>query len=340
MPAPVNLRKQDASAAALAADVAGAIRVADGYVNQLPHGPASLVGRRVLELGPGYSLGTAVLLACHGARVSVADRYPVRWDPDYHPYFFHELLRELGRARADLDPGPIIRLLRRGDFHPDSVTWCQGGAEELDRMGLDGAFDLTLSNAVLEHVEDMPRSVANLARVTREGGFGIHQVDFRDHRDFERPLEFLTLDAEAFRAEFVARNGECGNRVRHGRLAALLADNGLEMLEFHPNIFARPEYLRDVRPRLHADYAALSDEELRVVSGCFVWRRAGSRARQDGAEQARLAAFLTANRLRWAQQERWSEALLLSCYLGRYRLRSGITRVLERVRARVGRSSS
>jgi SAM-dependent methyltransferase len=71
-------------------------------------------------------------------------------------------------------------------------------------------FDVTLSNAVLEHVFDPLRAAVNLHRVTAPGGIGFHQVDFRDHRDFTRPLEYLLLDEFSYVRMFHGSTGNAG----------------------------------------------------------------------------------------------------------------------------------
>jgi SAM-dependent methyltransferase len=269
---PVNYRKQDASAEAIARDVDYACSIADSYVQKLPGGAASLVGQHVIELGPGHSLGTAALLACHGARVTAADRYLAPWDPDYHPAFFRAMLERLARERRELSPEPLLVLLAAGAFVPSAIACLHAGVEDLDEVP-DGSVDLVLSNAVFEHVEDVPRALAGLARVTRRGGHGIHQVDFRDHRDFSRPLEYLTLDEEAFRQEFAWCKGECGNRWRHSNMGAAMEAAGFQVLEFSANMFATDDYLADLRPRLHPEQRGLDGESLRIISGCFLLKR-------------------------------------------------------------------
>ena len=275
---PVNYRRQDASAEAIARDVSYALSIAGSYVQRVPGGAAGLVGRRVLELGPGHSLGTAVVLACHGAHVTATDRYLAPWDATYHPAFFAALLARLSAERRDLSPAPLLALLAAGDFLPPALAPLHLGVEDLGNVPA-GSFDLVVSNAVFEHVEDVPRALDGLARITRRGGLGIHQVDFRDHRDFSRPLEYLTLAEEDFRREFTHCRGECGNRWRHSGMGASMRRAGFEVLDFEANMFAEPHYLADLRPRLHREQRGLDEDSLSILSGCFVLRRGPPAAR-------------------------------------------------------------
>ncbi len=284
---PVNYRKQDHSAEAIARDVDYALSIADSYVQRVPGGSAGLVGRRVLELGPGYSLGTAILLACHGAHVTAADRYLAAWDPDYHPAFLRSLLTRLSTQHRELSPEPLLALLAAGEFVPPALTPLHVGVEELDGV-LTGSFDIVVSNAVFEHVENVPRALQSLARITRRGGCGIHQVDFRDHRDFSRPLEYLTLAEDEFQREFRHSRGECGNRWRHVGLGLAMEQAGFQIIDFAPNLFADEAYLAELRPRLHREQQGLAEEALRVISGCFVLRAAAARATDAVTRGGRL----------------------------------------------------
>jgi SAM-dependent methyltransferase len=269
---PVNYRKQDASPEAIARDVDYALQIADFYLEQLPTGRRRLENVDVLELGPGYSLGTAVVLACYGASVSVADRYLSPYDPEYHGPFLRALQVRLAAERPTLDETPIERLLAAEEFVPDVVNGLHLGIEDLEELA-DGCYDLVLSNAVFEHVENVPRAWSILARITRSGGMGIHQVDFRDHRDFSHPLEYMTLPEEEFRALFREVHGECGNRWRPDAMELVIAEAGFEVARFDANMQADPDYLRDLMPRLAPEFSGMNEQTLQAISGCFVLRR-------------------------------------------------------------------
>src|SRR5262249_1690760 len=149
---------------------------------------------------------------------------------------------------------------------------------DVERLCLPSdSFDMVFSNAVVEHLYDLQAALAQVFRVTRPGGFGVHQVDSRDHRDFDHPLEYLLLSTENFNKLFAGRQGEMGNRYRAGEIARLLSAAGFELLDFEETVSCNPDYLADFLPRLRAakdsPYRNCSQEELRILSGNFRVRK-------------------------------------------------------------------
>jgi SAM-dependent methyltransferase len=274
---PVNQRKQNHSDEAIAAAADYAFVVADGFISWWrAFGPIEartaarpLAGVDVLELGPGPSLGTAVVLACAGARVTVADRFTATWDPAYHVPFYEAVLNRL-TDRPGFDAEPVRQLLASASFAPQVVASHAVAAEELWRIGQ--RFDVVFSNATLEHVQDLQRASANLAAVTRTGGLGLHQVDLRDHRDFERPLEYLTVSAAEFTGIREAVGCECGGQWRTVDYCAAFREAGFDA-EALVNLRTSAEYAADLRPRLHLEFAHYADDELSAISALFVLRR-------------------------------------------------------------------
>jgi SAM-dependent methyltransferase len=274
---PVNLAKQNSSPEAIANAVDYAISVADGFEMWLRNcGPAErraaarpFADLKVLEVGPGQTLGSAVLLACAGARVTVADRFLARWDSDFHPAFYRAL-REKVRGRGDEYVAAIDRLLAADAFTPEVIRCHARGCEELWKIG--ARFDVVFSNAVLEHVEDLEATVRNLAAVTVRGGHGFHQVDFRDHRDFSRPLEYLTISRDDYQTVRHEAFCEWGCQWRVSTVSNAFAAAGFTQTAY-PNLFADPAYLDDLRPRLHDDFRTVSEADLAATSAFFAVTR-------------------------------------------------------------------
>jgi SAM-dependent methyltransferase len=267
---PVNWRKPDASPEAIERDVAYALKIGNEYIDLLAGQNLSVAGASILELGPGHNYGSVLVLACRGASVAVADRFPVPWDVDYHPKFYQALRAKLDSLHLQCVTAPITRCVEASGTG-GVVKVVASPAEHLEGVA-DGSIDIVLSNAVLEHAESPFGVARELYRITRPGGSGIHQVDFRDHRDFSRPLEYLLLGADDFEAMFAERHGECGRQVRHYEMRGLFEMAGFNVAGFDANWIAQEDYLDDILPRLRASQSVYRDiprSELRTISGRF-----------------------------------------------------------------------
>jgi SAM-dependent methyltransferase len=271
---PVNHRKRDARPDQIAADVQYAIKVGKSYLTFIQSHLPSLIGKTVLEIGPGVNYGSIMLLAAHGAIPIVGDRFLAPWDRPYHPRFYAQLRDELVRSDPRADVRGLNALIE-ADSYLDSVV--RRVISPVEQLPLPtGSVDVVLSNAVVEHLYDLEQSFAQLARVTRVGGLGFHQVDFRDHRNFDRPLEYLLLARDEFSTVFAGCHGECGNRYRPDETTACLQAAGFDVLDFTGNLFCKADYLTEFIPRLRgcrSPYRNRSEDDLRIISGRYLLRR-------------------------------------------------------------------
>jgi hypothetical protein len=230
-----------------------------------------------MDLGPGPTLGAAVLMACAGAHVTVADKYLVGWDSDFHPHFYGLLLRRLRHCSAEYRE-PVRRLLEARSFDTAIVSIPES-AETLDRTSMH--WDIVFSNAVLEHVTDINAATQSLFHITSPGGLGFHQIDFRDHRNFEDPLRYLTIDRDTFAA--INPTGNFGTRARLAEYVACFTAAGFTVLGVHPSDHVSPSYLQSLRPHLVAEFASRPDAELSVVGALVCVQRP-----ENGVEPADL----------------------------------------------------
>ena len=231
-------------------------------------------GLRILEIGPGLNFGCMLVCRCVGAaEVAVLDKYLVEWNPDYHPDFYR-LLAE--RARSRIPDGDFADLdaVVAGRERIRDVVRCEIADLGSERTSFaDGHFDAIVSNATLEHVGDVDGLVTELARITAEDGIGVHMVDFRDHSNQDRPLDYLTIPEDTYERMFEQSKGGRGNRVRPNELVHQFLAAGLVTERFDPHLLADTDYVEAIRPDVQPRWALLPTEELRVVGARLFVRK-------------------------------------------------------------------
>jgi SAM-dependent methyltransferase len=225
-------------------------------------------GLRVLELGPGTDFGPQVLMADRVRAVTLADPYLADWDPDFHPAFYRELRGSVG-ASPSLD-----QVIDEGR-HDGVLRLAQEPAERMTALP-DGGFDVVLSNAVLEHVADIEAAAAELRRVSDPGAWHSHQVDFRYHRDFSRPLEHLLWSRWTFERRANAEARDFGCQTRPDEMRAVFEAAGFTVKGAAVSDRAAPDYLDDfmrrVRRRLWSPYRRWPRERLEPIGVRFTLR--------------------------------------------------------------------
>lgn len=160
----------------------------------------SIDGRDVLEIGPGPSLWAVYLCRTKGARTATA--IDVR-----------DCLVEGG--------GPAGALSQIRYLVPCSAENVSLPAESLD---------LVYSQAALEHVRVPKKVVSEQWRLLRPGAYVSHQIDTRNHLDFEHPTDHLDIPEVVWRM-MTSNRSVYTNRYSIEEWIALFADQGFEILE-------------------------------------------------------------------------------------------------------------
>jgi SAM-dependent methyltransferase len=223
-------------------------------------------GRRVLECGPGDSLGVGVLALAKGATSYCAiDRFPVSFDGRRETAIFRDLL-------SSLPPEEKRRVEDVIALSPDGYRVANDRFRYFNAVSLEEAsrrfgaqcFDVIFSNAVLEHVGDVASSLRSMRELLAPGGIMAHDVDLRSHQNFEKhELHFLEYSTALWRA-MTSNTGE-PNRVRLSEYRRILEDLGFVDVNIRVKSRFDPELVRRVRPRLAPQFRALSDEDLSVA---------------------------------------------------------------------------
>ncbi|MEX2649856.1 MAG: methyltransferase domain-containing protein [Alphaproteobacteria bacterium] len=243
-------------------------RVAADYLAYA--GRARFVGR-LAEIGPGDSLGVAVMALARGAReVHTVDRY--------------RTVRDATREEAILAAlagrhGPLVA-------SPRGVVEHGGVPAETFFARTDLDFDWIVSRAVLEHLYDPVAALDAMRARLAPGGVMVHRIDLRDHGMFagHHPLTFLTVPDAIYRLmtrgagrpnrvllpayrDWLARGSAAGS-IRVTRLVGIDGEVGpapWDALDHGSRRRALAE-VAAVRPRFAASLRGFSDQDL-AVSG-------------------------------------------------------------------------
>jgi hypothetical protein len=229
---------------------------------------------RVMEIGPGVAFGGMAYLRAAGMRVAVSDRWLAPWFDEFHSAVYAGIADRL-EDRQGFDVSPLRQMVAARGYDDESIVCVRKAAEQLTDIGL-GEFDAIVSNAVLEHVQSLDTTLASLFQLTRSGGVGIHQVDFRDHRNFNQPLEHLLLTPRKFEEINKAVHLEYGSRRRYPDYVDSMSRAGFQIEAYEITEHIDERYLDRVVERLsrqrHAD-PTWSRATLAQLGGLFSLRK-------------------------------------------------------------------
>src|SRR5262249_38196287 len=149
------------------------------------------------------------------------------WTEDWHNPFIDMICASAVKDFPHFDPQPLRQCQAQHSFDARCLDFYQTSMEAFSPDKYDG-FDVTYSSAVLEHIASPQTVTHTLQRVTKPGGFGMHIIDLRDHRDFSAPLEYLLLSDDDLEAEAQKNDGPywLGNPLRLNSWLELWEQNG------------------------------------------------------------------------------------------------------------------
>lgn len=237
-------------------------------------GPSfSLAGISVLELGPGADLGTGLILLAHGAGVYHAiDVHPLA--PRAPKEFYHALLAKI----AERVPGADMAALRR-----EVKRLYKGGADRVhyvcDKTLSLARFraeqvGLILSQAALEHFDDIERTFRQLYEVVADHAYMLAEIDLKTHTRWLRQRDPLNIYRYADWLYRLLSFRGSPNRVRPEEYAQWLARVGWKEIAFQPIELLAEAEVSAITPFLaerFKDPRAMWD--MRILNGMLFGRK-------------------------------------------------------------------
>ncbi|MDP1774321.1 MAG: methyltransferase domain-containing protein [Methylobacter sp.] len=149
----------------------------DAYVGL----PGTLVGKNVLELGPGSDLGSGLTILSHGAQSYSA--IDVNNLIESVPMQFYECLFDrLQKENPDLDANVLKNeLMAQRQGVSDRLKFhCRPDFNILDAVG-EGKVDVVFSQAAFEHFDDVQRTIQDLSAGCSSNAVAVISVDLQTH---------------------------------------------------------------------------------------------------------------------------------------------------------------
>jgi SAM-dependent methyltransferase len=226
-----------------------------------------LTGKTILELGPGDSVGTALVAASYGARAILLDAgaFAVS-DVDFYRKLAHDLTA-MGLQSPDIREATTL-----GDVLEacDAVYLTEG---LLGFSGIaSGTVDVIFSQAVLEHVRksEFAATMRECRRVLSSDGVASHRVDLKDH--LGGGLNNLRFSEGLWESSLFVKSGFYTNRIRYSEMLSQFKNAAFDVEVVDVD---RWDGLPIARSKLDGSFADLSDDELMIRGFDVLLRPAG-----------------------------------------------------------------
>ena len=238
---------------------------------RLADAEAFLRGKVVLEYGPGDLPGVAVLMVAFGAeKVYCVDRFPMVNISEKNAGVLRRLLDGLSGARRSR----LLSCFARPEdfsagFDPKRIEYV---VKPHGLSFLHEAVDLVISRAVLEHVDDLKATFADMTRAMRPSATAIHLVDLKSHGFHKKnPLDFLECPMWLWHAMYSHKG--VPNRWRIDRYRAILSELPVRIIMIDPTTRALSSEVAAVRSKLAQPFRRISDEDLACLGFWLIFEK-------------------------------------------------------------------
>jgi SAM-dependent methyltransferase len=213
-------------------------------------------GIRVLELGPGNSIATAVIAAAHSSSAVLVDSGAFATQD---LSFYQNLSAALSEQGL---PSPDLRCATSLDeiLALCGAQYLTNGLESLAQIS-DSSVDLIFSQAVLEHIrsDEFEPTFRELSRILAPGGISSHRVDLQDH--LGGGLNNLRFSRRIWESPLFAGSGFYTNRLGVNDIQSI-------MERTHDRVWIAPTgtwaSVPLAKARMHRDFRLRSDSELSI----------------------------------------------------------------------------
>jgi hypothetical protein len=159
----------------------------------------NIVGKLILEIGPGENFGVALRFLASGAsQVVCVDKFNSLIDNAKQTAIYKRLLSTLNDEENKRLKNILTITQDSYSINTDSLKYINTSVEKLTSFYSPSHFVLIISRAVLEHIFMIDSAMETMDTLLKNSGFMLHEVDFRDHGMFINlclhPMTMLTIN--------------------------------------------------------------------------------------------------------------------------------------------------
>lgn len=222
----------------------------------------------IIELGPGDSIGIALLFLAHGAaRVICYDRFKLITNIKKNTAIAKNILQILpDEQKQELQK--IITFNKQGHVEWDSSR-LKYLLQTKHLLQIEkSSVDLIVSNAVLEHVHDLENLFATMSYVMKPGGLMVHAADLGSHGlHYKTPLDFLAVPKRLWKLMTYFRGAP--NRARKSHYEYLAVRHGFDIVHCQTTKRFTQEEIETFKFLQPARAASFSNDDLSCESILF-----------------------------------------------------------------------
>jgi SAM-dependent methyltransferase len=178
----------------------------------------------IVEIGPGNSHILAYNFLMLGAgKVILIDKYPRLINSGTQKEYVKNEINYI-KEKYDKDPPFIANDLvddRKLAYIP----------LELTEVTFENV-DIIYSNNVLEHIKNIDLNIKSMVRILKSGGYLYHNIDLRDHYNFNEPFLFYKYEDSVWENYLTREGVSYTNRLRYDDFTRIFKENGFEVIYY------------------------------------------------------------------------------------------------------------
>lgn len=235
-------------------------------------------GKDIVEIGPGYDYGAGVTLFSLGASSYKAiDRFFLSQGNEKYYKTLSENLR-IDMIAKKLDPIQLSEVIQgiisQGNSYSSSIFSVEHSAIEDVSEKVSDVADVIVSQAVLEHVQDINKSFCVMYRLLRKGGVICHEIDFQTHTQVLRerdPLNIFRYSESQWKTWLTFPG--CPNRRRPNDFVRAAQSAGFECVALVSIRSLSDMMVQEMKPFLAKPFQGEASSTLSILSAVLLARK-------------------------------------------------------------------